>query len=75
MTVLSTELAVYCQKCLFLLPIYTHIFTPAEYGAIEMLTVMGSLLTAILGMGMDSAQSMYFFKHKEKGQKRRRVSY
>ena len=53
----------------FLLPIYTHIFTPAEYGAIEMLTVMSSLLTQILGMGMDSAQSMYFFKHKEKGQK------
>jgi O-antigen/teichoic acid export membrane protein len=53
----------------FTLPIYTRIFTPADYGTIEMLTVMSSFLAAILVMGMDSAQSMYFFKHKEAGQK------
>jgi O-antigen/teichoic acid export membrane protein len=52
----------------FLLPIYTRIFTPADYGTIEMLAVISSFLAAILGMGMDSAQSMYFFKHKEEGQ-------
>ncbi len=51
----------------FLLPVYTHIFTPADYGTIEMLTVISSFLAAILVMGMDSAQSMYFFKHKEEG--------
>jgi O-antigen/teichoic acid export membrane protein len=53
----------------FLLPIYTRIFTPADYGTIEMLSVMSSFLAAILVMGMDSAQSMYFFKHKEEGLK------
>lgn len=51
----------------FLLPVYTRIFTPADYGTIEMLTVISSFLAAILVMGMDSAQSMYFFKHKEEG--------
>ena len=51
----------------FLLPIYTRIFTLADYGTIEMLTVVSSLLAAILTMGMDSAQSMYFFKHKDEG--------
>ena len=51
----------------FLLPVYTRIFSPAEYGTIEMLTVISSFLAAILVMGMDSAQSMYFFKVKEKG--------
>jgi O-antigen/teichoic acid export membrane protein len=51
----------------FTLPIYTRIFTPADYGTIEMLTVMSSFLAAILVMGMDSAQSMYFFKHKDDG--------
>lgn len=51
----------------FLLPVYTRIFTPADYGTIEMLTVISSFLAAILVMGMDSAQSMYFFKHKEDG--------
>jgi len=34
-----------------------------------MLTVISSFLAAILVMGMDSAQSMYFFKHKEEGHK------
>jgi len=53
----------------FLLPVYTRIFTPADYGTIEMLTVISSFLAAILVMGMDSAQSMYFFKHKEEGHK------
>lgn len=51
----------------FTLPIYTRIFTPADYGTIEMLVVLSSFLGAILVMGMDSAQSMYFFKHKQEG--------
>lgn len=51
----------------FTLPIYTRIFTPADYGNIEMLVVLSSFLGAILAMGMDSAQSMYFFKHKQEG--------
>lgn len=50
-----------------LLPVYTRIFTPSDYGTIEMLTVISSFLATILVMGMDSAQSMYFFKHKEEG--------
>jgi O-antigen/teichoic acid export membrane protein len=51
----------------FLLPIYTRIFSPAEYGTIEMLVVISSFLAAFLVMGMDSAQSMYFYKWKERG--------
>ena len=56
------------KSVLFLtLPIYTRIFTPADFGSIEMLTVISSFLSAILVMGMDSAQSMYFFKYKLEG--------
>ena len=44
------------------LPIYTRIFSPAEYGSIEMLAVISSFLAALLVMGMDSAQSMFFFQ-------------
>ena len=51
----------------FLLPVYTRIFPPADYGAIEMLTVLTALLSAVLGLGMDSAQSMFFFKEKGAG--------
>jgi len=51
----------------FLLPVYTRIFTPGEYGTIEMLVVLNSLLGTVLVMGMDSAQTFYFFEQKEKG--------
>jgi len=51
----------------FMLPVYTRIFSPADYGTIEMLTVISSFLAVALVMGMDSAQSMFFFKHKEEG--------
>jgi|GEM_PF-665259 len=51
----------------FLLPLYTRIFSPADYGTIEMLTVVTSLVSQILVMGMDSAQSFYFFQEKSHG--------
>ena len=51
----------------FMLPIYTRIFSRSDYGTIEMLIVISSFVGAILVMGMDSAQSMYFFKNKEEG--------
>ena len=51
-----------------LLPIYTRIFTPAEYGTMEMLLVISNFVSAVLVLGMDSAQSMYFFKAKKHGQ-------
>ena len=41
----------------FLLPIYTSIFSPSDYGKIEMIVVITSFLSAILIIGMDSAQS------------------
>jgi O-antigen/teichoic acid export membrane protein len=53
----------------FLLPVYTRIFTPADYGTIEMLVVLNSFLGSILVMGMDSAQSFYFFEQEKEGEK------
>ena len=56
-----------------LLPIYTRIFTPADYGRIEMMTVIVSLLTAFLVMGMDSAQSFYFFQQNKNGKPMQKI--
>ena len=50
-----------------LLPVYTRIFTPAEYGNVELISVLTSFVGTILSMGMDSAQSMYFVKAKSDG--------
>ena len=50
-----------------LLPLYTRFFPPADYGRIETLVVINSFLAAVLVMGMDSAQSFFFFQQKEHG--------
>jgi O-antigen/teichoic acid export membrane protein len=52
----------------FLLPLYTRFFVPADYGVIETLNILNSFLGALLVMGMDSAQSFFFFQQKENGQ-------
>jgi len=57
----------------FTLPIYMRIFTPAYYGIIEMMVTIVSLLSSILVMGMDSAQSFYFFEQKTNGLKAQAV--
>jgi O-antigen/teichoic acid export membrane protein len=49
----------------FLLPLYTKIFSPSQYGDIESVTVIASILSAILSLGLDSAQSFYFFEQKK----------
>ena len=51
----------------FLLPVFTRIYSPAEYGTIEMLGVITSFVSALLVMGLDSAQSFYFFEQKARG--------
>lgn len=51
-----------------LLPIYTRIFTPADYGVITMLQVIKDFLSMIVVMGMDAAQTFYFFEQREKGE-------
>lgn len=50
----------------FTLPIYTRVFTPAEYGIIEMFATIGSLISIMMTMGLDSAQSYYFMEAKNK---------
>lgn len=57
----------------FLLPVYTRLFDPAEYGVITMLTLLGSLVAPLLIMGMDSAQTFFFFEQKGNQQAQTRL--
>lgn len=49
------------------LPIYTHIFSPSEFGLLELVLVLNGVYGAIILLGLDSAQSIYFHKHKDAG--------
>jgi O-antigen/teichoic acid export membrane protein len=47
----------------FLIPLYTRILTPADYGIVGYLQVFSSLLVVILGFGFYGAQTRYYYEH------------
>lgn len=57
----------------FLLPIYTRIFSVGDYGTIEMMLVIVNFLAAFLVLGMDSAQSFYFYEQKQNGLHKQKI--
>jgi O-antigen/teichoic acid export membrane protein len=44
----------------FLVPIYTRVFSPEEYGIIDLIATVVSFLTLFLYMGLDSATGRYY---------------
>ena len=59
--------AISAALAFLLVPILTRIFTPAEYGALEMLLVISGFASLLLTLGLDAAQSFYFFEQKPFG--------
>jgi len=56
---------------IFLLPFYTRALSPADYGILDTLATLTFFISAIIGIGIDSASGFYFFEvktEKEKGQ-------
>jgi len=54
---------------LFLLPIYTRALSPADYGILDILSIIVYCLSTILTMGLDSASARYFFEVDSKKKK------
>ncbi|MFY9100647.1 flippase [Aliarcobacter cryaerophilus] len=50
----------------FTLPIYTRIFSPEEFGIIEMFVTISGILSILMTLGLDSTQSYYFMEAKNK---------
>ena len=49
---------------LITLPIYTRIFSPADYGILSYVLTIINLMSAVLALGCNSAYSLYFFEAK-----------
>jgi O-antigen/teichoic acid export membrane protein len=58
----------------FLIPVYTRVFTPDEYGTIELLLTFQGFLIAFMQMGTSAAQTRYFYENDEKDFRREVVS-
>ncbi len=55
---------------LLLVPIYTRVFLPGEYGQIDTLTTLAAFLTLAATLGMDTAAALYFYDnagHEDRG--------
>ena len=59
----------------FTLPIYTRIFSPSEFGIIEMFSTIATILSIFMTMGLDRAQSFYFMEAKNKKIEIKRNNY
>ena len=46
----------------FTLPLYTKLFSPSDYGRIDLVNTIGLLFNIIFIMGMDSTQAYYYMK-------------
>lgn len=49
----------------FLIPIYTRLLTPKDYGIVGYLQVFNSILVVFFGFGFHGAQTRYFFEHQD----------
>jgi O-antigen/teichoic acid export membrane protein len=56
---------------LILLPIYTRILTPADYGRLAMVTLVATIMSLILEFGLRSAFFRFYFQHEEAEERRK----
>lgn len=50
---------------IFLIPIYTQVFAPSDYGIVALTVASFSLLGLLVVFGLDSASALYFYDFKE----------
>src|SRR5690606_5648093 len=49
---------------IFLVPIYTKIFSPSDYGDMSLINMSFSLISLMVILGLDSASAFYFYENK-----------
>ena len=57
-----------------LLPIYTRLLAPAEYGALETLYLVSAVISGILGVGIAHATLRFYFDYKDPADRKSVVS-
>ena len=46
---------------IFLIPVYTRVFTPSDYGVLELVTICSSIFGIFTILGLDSASARFFY--------------
>lgn len=59
---------------LFFVPIYTRIFTPSDYGIVDLIGTLSAIIGTLMVMGLDAAQAYYFYSTDDIKDKRQTLS-
>ena len=57
-----------------MIPVYTNLLVPSEYGILELLTLTIDVISTIVGIGMTAAVLRFYFKYDEESQRNGIVS-
>lgn len=56
-----------------MLPVYLRVLTPSDYGVLELLYLTNSVISLVIGMGLESAVSRFYFDYEEEKDRNRVV--
>src|SRR5258705_4359644 len=56
---------------LFLIPVYTKIFSPSDYGVLNLINVTFFLLTILVVFGLDAAVAVWFWDKTEEVERKK----
>lgn len=59
---------------LFLVPVYTRIFTPADYGIISLVTTLFTLLSILVILGLDNSLARWFYDDENEADRKRTLN-
>jgi hypothetical protein len=59
---------------MLLVPILTRVFTPASYGVLDLLGLIGSIAALLLVMGTDAALARFFYEAEDREARRTMIS-
>jgi O-antigen/teichoic acid export membrane protein len=57
-----------------MIPVYTNLLVPSEYGILELLTLTIDVISTIVGVGMTAAVGRFYFKYDEESRRNSAVS-
>ncbi|HEY69731.1 MAG TPA: polysaccharide biosynthesis protein [Anaerolineae bacterium] len=58
----------------FLVPVYTRAFSPADYGIVALITTSLGLLSTVFVLGLDNASARWYYDSEEVGQRKSVIS-
>ena len=57
-----------------MLPLYTRYLTPTDYGILELIDVTSGMIGIVIGLGLDTAVSRFYYESEDEGDRRAVIS-